>query len=73
MEELQRLQVENSNLEKRLALLKSGIIAKVQKEIQMELDGIVANAKRIDSEHGKNILSYVENIHQVFTHLKTDI
>jgi hypothetical protein len=68
----QHYKYENNNLKLQLKALKSGMVSKLQKDLQMELDGITAISERVSQDEGVGLKIYVKNILQLLNLLKTE-
>lgn len=60
-----RLEYETNKYEKQLQGLKTDLISKFQKDMQMELDGMTAIANRLKSEDSVSLSMYIANIKQL--------
>ncbi len=59
------LEFERNKYAKQLQGLKSGLIAKFRKDMQMELDGITAIANRLPADEAESLRRWISNLNQL--------
>lgn len=64
------LEFETNIYENQLQDLKSGIVSRLQRDIQMELDGMTSISNKIGEESGQNLRMYITNITQLLNSLQ---
>ncbi len=66
------LEYELNKCQKQLQGLKTGLISKLHRDMQMELDGITLIANRLKPEDSVSLSMYITNITQLLTILKKE-